>query len=121
MRTALLLIAASILGTACVHDETRAYDRDRYASAHPRAFEAYTTDGDSVLVEPDPRTGDLFIVQPEQLRGERVAIVNRDDHGRALVTRDVQERRYEGSAGDAERNDEHHRDDGRRDHDDDHR
>jgi len=120
MRTAFLLVAASILGTACVR-ESRPYDRDRYDSTRPRAFEAYTTDGDSVLVEQDPRTGDLFIVQPEQLRGERVAIVNRDDRGRTLVTRDVQTRRYEGSGGDAEHNDEHHRDDDRRNRDDDHR
>jgi len=120
MRTALLLVAASILGTACVR-ESRPYDRDRYDSTRPRAFEAYTTDGDSVLVEQDPRTADLFIVQPEQLRGERVAIVNRDDRGRTLVTRDVRTRRYEGSAGDAEHDDEHHRDEDRRDRDGDHR
>jgi hypothetical protein len=120
MRTALLLIPASILGTACVH-EGRPYDRDRYDSTRPQAFEAYTTDGESVLVEQDPRTGDLFIVQPEPLRGERVAIVNRDDRGRTLVTRDVQARRHEGSAGDAEHDDEHHRDEDRRDRDSDHR
>ncbi|TMA11630.1 MAG: hypothetical protein E6J84_13650 [Deltaproteobacteria bacterium] len=120
MRTALLLIAASILGMACAH-EGRPYDRDRYDSTRQRTFEAYTTDGDSVLVEQDPRTGDLLIVQPEQLRGERVAIVNRDDRGRTLVTRDVQGRRYEGSAGDAEHDGDHHRDEDRRDRDGDHR
>lgn len=118
MRTALLLIAASIAGTACFH-ESRPYDRDRYDSARLQRFEAYTTDGESVLVEQDPRTGDLYIVQPAALRGEPVAIVNRDDRGQTLVTRDVQRRRYEGSAGDAKR-DRH--DENRRDHrDDDHR
>jgi len=71
-----------------------------------------------VLVEQDPRAGDLYIVQPAALRGEPVAIVNRDDRGQTLVTRDVQRRRYEGSAGDAKR-DRH--DENRRDHrDDDH-
>jgi hypothetical protein len=117
MRTALLLIAASIVGTACFH-ESRPYDRDRYDSTRLQRFEAYTTDGESVLVEQDPRTGDLYIVQPEALRGQPVAIINRDDRGRTLVTRDVQRRRYEGSGG-AER-DRH--DEDRRDHrDDDHR
>src|SRR5437763_1069746 len=56
MRTALLLIAASIVGTACFH-ESRPYDRDRYDSARLQRFEAYTTDGESVLVEEAPRTG----------------------------------------------------------------
>ena len=109
MRIALLLIVTSILGTACFH-ETRSYERDRYDSTRSQRFEAYTTDGESVMVEQDPRTGDLYIVQPEQLRGERVALVNRDDRGRTLVTRDVERRRYEGSAGDAERKDEPRRD-----------
>ena len=60
-----------------------------------------------------------LVVQPEALRGQPVAIVNRDDRGRTLVTRDVQRRRYEGSGGDGER-DRHEED--RRDHrDDDHR
>jgi hypothetical protein len=117
MRTALLLIAASVVGTACFH-ESRPYDRDRYDSTRLQRFEAYTTDGESVLVEQDPRTGDLYIIQPEALRGQPVAIISRDDRGRTLVTRDVQRRRYEGSAG-GER-DRH--DEDRRDHrDDDHR
>ena len=57
----------------------------------------------------------------DRARSERVAIVNRDDRGRTLVTREVQTRRYEGSGGDAEHNDEHHREDDRRNRDDDHR
>jgi hypothetical protein len=114
MRIPVVLIAASILGTACAHESR--YDRDRYGAARPQAFEAYTTDGESVLVDQDPRTGELYIVQPEQFRGERVALVNRDAGGRALVTREVSRRRYEGSAGDVRREDD------RRDHrDDDHR
>jgi hypothetical protein len=118
MRTALLLIAASIVGTACFH-ESRPYDRNRYDSTRLQRFEAYTTDGESVLVEQDPRTGDLYIVQPEALRGQPVTIVNRDDRGRTLVTRDVERRRHEGSGGDGQR-DRH--DEDRRDHrDDDHR
>jgi hypothetical protein len=118
MRTALLLVATSIALTACFR-ESRPYDRDRYDATRLQRFEAYTTDGESVLVEQDPRTGDLYIVQPEILRGQPVAIVNRDDRGRTLVTRDVQRRRYEGSGGDGERD---RRDEDRRDHrDDDHR
>lgn len=107
MRTALLLTIASILGTACF-PETRSDRRDRYDTAQPQAFEAYTTDGNYVTVQQDPRTGDLFIVQPEQLRGERVAIVN--DQGQVLVTRDVQtRRRQEGSGGDEQRRGDDHR------------
>ena len=57
---------------ACAH-EGRPYDRDRYDSTRQRTFEAYTTDGDSVLVEQDPRTGDLLIVQrPPEDVGRRV-------------------------------------------------
>jgi hypothetical protein len=111
MRTALLLATLSLLGTACFHES---YDRDRYDRA--QAFEAYTTGGDSVLVEPDARTGNLYIVQPERLRGERVALVDRDNGGRALVTRDVQMRRRYGNAdpndqyrGEDDRHDDHHR------------
>lgn len=118
MRTSLLLIAASIVGTACFH-ENRPYDRNRYDSTRLQRFEAYTTDGESVLVEQDPRTGDLYIVQPEALRGQPVAIINRDDRGQTLVRRDVQRHRYEGSGGEGERD---RRDEDRRDHrDDDHR
>jgi hypothetical protein len=112
MRTALLLVVSSILGTACF-PETRSDRRDRYDAAQPQAFEAYTTDGNYVTVQQDPRTGDLFIVQPEQLRGERVAIVNRNDRGQVLVTRDVQTRRRQGSGGD-----EQHRADDHRQNDD---
>ncbi len=111
MRTALLLVAASFLGTACFH-ESRSYHRDRYEAPQGQSFEAYTTDGDQVVVEQDPRSGYLYIVQPEQLRGQRVAIVDRDEQGRALVTRDVQMHRRYG----AERGDGHH-DDDRRDDD----
>jgi hypothetical protein len=118
MRIALLLVAASIVGSACAH-ESRPYDRDRYESVRSQRFEAYTTDGESVLVEQDRRTGEYFIVQPESLRGEPVALVNRDDRGRALVTRDVPRRRLEGSGGDVDRDG---RDQDRHDHrDDDHR
>jgi hypothetical protein len=115
MRTALLLIVASILGTACF-PETRSDRRDRYDTTQPQAFEAYTTDGNYVTVQQDPRTDDLFIVQPEELRGERVAIVNRNDRGQVLVTRDVQtRRRQEGSGGDEQRRgDDHRRDDDHR-------
>ena len=91
MRIALLLATLSLLGTACFHDS---YDR---RSDRAQAFDAYTTDGESVLVETDSRTGNLYIVQPEQLRGQRVVLVDRDNGGRALVTRDVRMRRY-GSA-----------------------
>ena len=110
MRTALLLATLSFLGTACAHES---YDRDRYDRAH--AFEAYTTDGESVLVEEDARTGNLYIVQPEQLRGERVALVDRDNGGRALVTRDV---RMHPRYGNAEPNEQYRRQDDR--HDDNH-
>lgn len=105
------------MGTACSH-ETHSYRRDRYEAVQPQAFEAYTTDGDSVLVQQDPRNGYLYIVQPEQLQGERVAIVDRNEGGRPLVTRDVQMRgRYGVNRGDAERNDGHDRGDDRRDDD----
>jgi len=118
MRTALLLVTTSIVSSACFR-ESRPYDRDRYEATQLQRFEAYTTDGESVLVEQDPRTGDLYIIQPDALRGQPVAIVNRDDRGRTLVTRDVQRRRYEGSGGDRERD---RRDEDRRDQrDDDHR
>lgn len=113
MRFAVLLLAASIVSTACF-PENRSYRRD---TAQPQVFEAYTTDGDSVMVEQDPQNGNLYIVQPVQLRGEAVALVNRDSDGRMLVTREVQRRqRYQGSGGDAERRDEHRRhDEGRGD------
>jgi hypothetical protein len=95
MRTA-VLVAASILVTACYREARPGYD-----ARQSQVFEAYTTDGQYVTVQQDPRTGDLFIVQPEQLRGERVAIVNRNDQGRVLVTRDVQApQRRQGSGGD---------------------
>ena len=102
MRTALLLATLSLMGTACFHES---YDRGRYDRA--QAFEAYTTDGESVLVETDARTGNLYIVQPEQLRGERVVLVDQNNGGRALVTRDVRMRRY----GNAQPNDQYRRDD----------
>jgi hypothetical protein len=106
MRTAVVLIATSLVFTAC-YRESRPYDRNRYEATGPQRFEAYTTDGETVLVEQDPRTGDLYIVGPGARHGEPVAIVNRDDHGRMLVTRDVKGRRYEGSGGDGRHDDDH--------------
>ena len=113
MRTAVLIAVASILGIACYPTETRTYPTVRHETS-PQVFEAWLTNGVPVSVREDRRTGDLFIVEPEQLRGEPVAIVNRDDHGRMIVTRDFQRRYYrEGSGGDADDWRREHRDDRR--------
>ena len=93
MRAAGMLITTSLVLTTACFRESRPSERDRYEATRSQRFEAYTTDGESVLVEQDPRTGGLYIVGPGALRGQPVAIVNRDDHGRVLVTRDVQGRR----------------------------
>src|SRR3954453_19650871 len=97
MRNALLLILASVLGSACYSSQPQPYPGG-YERAPP--FEADTTDGNNVLVAEDPRSGYFFIVEPIELRGQQVAIVNRQGE-RMLVTRDVRVRhRYQGSAGD---------------------
>jgi signal peptidase I len=99
MRKLFIVLAVAALGTACF-PETRSYPPAGYEN-RAQVFEAYTTDGDSVMVQQDPRDGDLVIVAPDSMRGERVAMVNPDNNGRALVTRDVRyTHRYQGSGGD---------------------
>jgi len=101
MRTAILTAVVALLGTACYSTPDRYYTRDDRNRA--AVFEAQTTSGDFVRVQQDPRDGDLVIVDPIQLRGQRVAMVNRDTgRGVALVTIDTGPRRYyrEGSGGD---------------------
>jgi hypothetical protein len=109
MRTALLFIVAPLVLAGCSHESRPYDDRTRAEVRGPQRFEAVTTDGEAVLVEQDARTGGLYIVGPGPLHGQPVAIVNPDDHGRVLVTRDARDRRFEGSAGDnGTHRDDHH-------------
>ena len=101
MRTAILTAVVALLGTACY---SSAPDRYYVRGDHARtaAFDAQTNDGDFVRVQQDSR-GDLYIIDPVQLRGQRVAMVNPDTgSGVALVTTDTGPRRQyrEGSGGD---------------------
>lgn len=71
-------------------------------------FNAYTTDGEVVVVQQDLRDGRLIIVEPGQMRGQPVAIVNDNDPNRILVSRDLVYRspRGAGSGGDDPRRDD---------------
>lgn len=100
MRTALLFIIAPLVLAGCSHESRRYDERTSAERSGPQRFEAVTTDGETVLVEKDARTGGLYIVGPGPLHGQPVAIVNPDDHGHVLVTRDARDPRFEGSAGD---------------------
>ena len=99
MRTAMLAAAVALMGTACYQESVpdRYYARDRDRAVLPENFDAYTTNGSFVRVHRDQRTGDLLIVAPEELHGQRVALVSATggQGGAPLVTSDVR-----GSGGD---------------------
>ena len=105
MRIGMLAAAVALLGAGCYTESapSRYYvARDR---EHPAEFDASTTNGDFVRVRQEQRDGDLIIVSPSELRGERVALVSTHGGygGAALVTTDLRSvpaRAREGSGGD---------------------
>ncbi len=80
MKTTSLLAAIVLLASACYSSTPRYADRapvDRREQM-AQSFDAYTTDGQFVRVQPDARTGQLVITDPANLSGDTVAMVNRD-------------------------------------------
>jgi predicted DNA-binding antitoxin AbrB/MazE fold protein len=96
-------LAATLLLSAC-YRESRP---QRTAYDNRPVFDAVTTDGTYVTVE-EGRNGVLRVVEPVELRGEEVAVVERDRYGRVLVTRDVTYRRR-GDQDERRRREEEHR------------
>ena len=82
MRAFLVVAAAALLGSACYRSaepvrRTNAVSGDRWAEAR----DAYLTDGTTAVVGRDARSGELVIIEPYELRGRPVAVVNEDAEG----------------------------------------
>ncbi len=102
MRIASLIAALGLFGAACA---SSAPERTYIVRAEPgtaATFNAYTVDGDFVTVAQDSRTGEMWIVDPYSMNGERVAIVSAHGGvgGAPLVTMRTRPVRVHGSAGD---------------------
>ncbi len=110
MRIVMLATVVALLGACYSEGPSGRYyrrgdnDADDVSAPANQAFDAYTTNGDFVRVAQDARNGQLYIVEPGSMRGERVTLISQNggNGGAALVTTDVGNNRYysRGSAGD---------------------